>query len=277
MLGFRARPRLPPRKDAKGGTKMSRTCGRIHSPKKIYKWIRGTTAVWDLAVHDENGFAHTPDDTAKVELGAWSKLWRPTAPELQKLPSDKPSEWSFHALRSGIKHCPSGKARGADRSGMNEIKLLLEQVVRDLMVFLKCVEVKASWPPALREMLYLQLPEEGAKNAGERRPIALLPQVYRLWSACCRADVLAWRQLCKDRGETPVGQGALDETFDLAFLTEQRSAAGQHQTGASLIAANATSGGQRRILVQGIVSEGVTARCGLPLGCGHAVDMLHAF
>eukprot|EP00971_Amphidinium_carterae_P326446 6457234-Amphidinium_carterae.2 len=66
----------------------------------------------------------------------------------------------------------------------------------------------------------------------ERRPIVLLPQVYRLWSACCRADsLLAWRQLCKDRVETPVRQGALDETFDLASLTEERSAAGQHQAG----------------------------------------------
>eukprot|EP00971_Amphidinium_carterae_P115980 2297468-Amphidinium_carterae.1 len=51
-------------------------------------------------------------------------------------------------------------------------------------------------------MLYLQLPKEGAKNAGERRPIALLPQVYKLWSAYVRADVRAWRQLCKDRVAT---------------------------------------------------------------------------
>eukprot|EP00971_Amphidinium_carterae_P163778 3247280-Amphidinium_carterae.1 len=35
--------------------------------------------------------------------------------------------------------------------------------------------------------------------------------------------------------------------------------------------------GKRRILVQGAVSEGVTATCGLPHGCGHAVDMLHTF
>eukprot|EP00971_Amphidinium_carterae_P241328 4791843-Amphidinium_carterae.1 len=134
------------------------------------------------------------------------------------------------------------------------------------------------------EMLYLQLPKEGARNAGERRPIALLPQVYRLWSACCRADVVAWRQLCKDRGETPVGQGALDETFDLAYLTEQRTAAGQHQAGVFLdcskcyervplsmleqfaiesgyplyvlnVALNVYSG-QRRVLVRGAVSEG---------------------
>eukprot|EP00971_Amphidinium_carterae_P158964 3151879-Amphidinium_carterae.4 len=35
--------------------------------------------------------------------------------------------------------------------------------------------------------------------------------------------------------------------------------------------------GNRRILIQSAVSEGVTATCGLPPGCGHAVDMLHAF
>eukprot|EP00971_Amphidinium_carterae_P318382 6328237-Amphidinium_carterae.1 len=92
----------------------------------------------------------------------------------------------------------------------------------------------SSWPPDLKEMLYLQLPKEGTKNAGERRPIVLLPQVYRLRSACCRADVLSWRQLCKDRCETPVGQGALDKTSDLAYLTEERSAAGKHQAGVVL-------------------------------------------
>eukprot|EP00971_Amphidinium_carterae_P171455 3398698-Amphidinium_carterae.1 len=93
--------------------------------------------------------------------------------------------------------------------------------------------------------------------------------------------------------------GALDGTF----LTEQRTAAGKHQDGVFLdcnnyeqvplsmleqfaiesgyppyalnVALNIYSG-QRRILVQGAVSEGVTATCGLPPGCGHAVDMLHA-
>eukprot|EP00971_Amphidinium_carterae_P167749 3323766-Amphidinium_carterae.1 len=60
----------------------------------------------------------------------------------------------------------------------------------------------------------------------------MLPEICRLWS--CRIDVLAWRQLCKDRGETPVGQGAFDETFGLAYLIEELSAAGQHQAGAFL-------------------------------------------
>eukprot|EP00971_Amphidinium_carterae_P010407 205460-Amphidinium_carterae.1 len=100
-------------------------------------------------------------------------------------------------------------------------------------------------------------------------------------------------------------KGALDETFDVAYLTEERSAAGQHQPGVFLdcskcyervplrvfeefaiesgyplyalnVALNMYSGA-KRILVQGAISEGVTATCGLPPGCGHVVDMLHAF
>eukprot|EP00971_Amphidinium_carterae_P292113 5798955-Amphidinium_carterae.3 len=71
MHGFRAQLRQTPRRDV--------------SPKKIYKWVRGTTGVWDLAVHGEDGFAYTPDDTAKVELGAWNKLWRPGTPQFQKI------------------------------------------------------------------------------------------------------------------------------------------------------------------------------------------------
>eukprot|EP00971_Amphidinium_carterae_P205299 4074816-Amphidinium_carterae.1 len=35
--------------------------------------------------------------------------------------------------------------------------------------------------------------------------------------------------------------------------------------------------GRRRILIQGAVSDAVQATHGMPPGCGHAVDLLHAF
>eukprot|EP00971_Amphidinium_carterae_P279337 5545376-Amphidinium_carterae.1 len=252
-----------PKGDVTGGTSMSRTCGRLR-PR------RSTSGSELFTTRTVLPTRRMIRPKWNMVLGAWSKLWSPGTPKFQRLRNDKPSEWSYRTLRSVIKHCP----RGADRWGMSEIKLLPDQAVRDLVLFLKCVEVMASWPPALREMLYLQLPKEGAKNAGERRPIALLPQ---------------WRQLCKDRGETPVGQSALDETFARVFLDcskcyervplsmlEQLAI----ESGCPLCALNVALNmysGQRRMLVQGAVSEGVTATCGLPPGCGHAVDMLHAF
>eukprot|EP00971_Amphidinium_carterae_P103979 2059325-Amphidinium_carterae.1 len=111
--------------------------------------------------------------------------------------------------------------------------------------------------------------------------------------------------MCRARGEVPMGEGALDETFDLAFKTDARNVSQQHQAGVFLdcskcyeraplaqleqfaiepqfecglplyalnCALNMYSG-SRWILV----SESVKSTCGLPPGCGLAVDLLHAF
>eukprot|EP00971_Amphidinium_carterae_P338364 6475640-Amphidinium_carterae.1 len=95
---------------------------------------------------------------------------------------------------------------------------------------------------------------------------------------------------------------ALDETFDLAFKTEARNASRVFQAGVFLdcskcyervplaqleqlaiesgfrlyalnCALNMYSG-SRRILIQGAVSDAVQSTCGLPPGCGLAVDLL---
>eukprot|EP00971_Amphidinium_carterae_P162416 3219579-Amphidinium_carterae.1 len=109
---------------------------------------------------------------------------------------------------------------------MSELKLLPPAAVIDLAQFLKTVELTGVWPEQLREMLYLQLPKDGAREAGQRRPIALLPQVTTSKSGVIDA--------ARGRGEVPVGEGALDETFDLAFKTEARNARRQHQAGVFL-------------------------------------------
>eukprot|EP00971_Amphidinium_carterae_P125102 2478732-Amphidinium_carterae.1 len=154
-------------------------------PKRIYKWIRGTVVVWDLAIRGSNGCALTPDESAQ----AWSgPVW------LRSVVTDDPSAWSASTISKIVKRCPAGKARGVDRWGMSEFKLLPPAAVLDLAQFLTTVELTGVWPEQLREMLYLQLPKDGAREAGQRRPIALLPQVYRLWSAACKQDVKQWRQ-----------------------------------------------------------------------------------
>eukprot|EP00971_Amphidinium_carterae_P050241 990069-Amphidinium_carterae.1 len=54
-------------------------------------------------------------------------------------------------------------------------------------------EQQGQWPEELRELLYLQLPKEGATQAGQRRPIALLPMVYRVWAAWQKHRINEWR------------------------------------------------------------------------------------
>eukprot|EP00971_Amphidinium_carterae_P185957 3691467-Amphidinium_carterae.1 len=55
------------------------------SPKRIYKWIRGNVVVWDLAISGADRFALTPDQAAKTELEAWSKLWEPGSVRLRSV------------------------------------------------------------------------------------------------------------------------------------------------------------------------------------------------
>eukprot|EP00971_Amphidinium_carterae_P069777 1380868-Amphidinium_carterae.1 len=44
-----------------------------------------------------------------------------------------------------------------------------------LCEFYQVVETQGCWPESLRHILFLQLSKAGARYAGERRPIALLP------------------------------------------------------------------------------------------------------
>eukprot|EP00971_Amphidinium_carterae_P113521 2248983-Amphidinium_carterae.1 len=48
-----------------------------NSPSKLFKGVRGTTKVWDLAVRTLEGWASSPGEVATSELRAWSKLWKP--------------------------------------------------------------------------------------------------------------------------------------------------------------------------------------------------------
>eukprot|EP00971_Amphidinium_carterae_P250331 4969419-Amphidinium_carterae.1 len=92
-------------------------------PKRIYKWIRATAVVWDLAIRGDAGFAHLPDDAAQVEVDdAWSKLWQPGLFRLRRMVTNDPSAWN--ASTFAVKHCPTGKARGEDSWGMGDFKFL---------------------------------------------------------------------------------------------------------------------------------------------------------
>eukprot|EP00971_Amphidinium_carterae_P049176 969142-Amphidinium_carterae.1 len=70
-------------------------------------------AVWDLAILSEDGYALSPDQAARAELEAWSKLWQPGHTTFPAKVTSQ-SSWVTGDLRSVIRHCPLGKARGVD-------------------------------------------------------------------------------------------------------------------------------------------------------------------
>eukprot|EP00971_Amphidinium_carterae_P345784 6486915-Amphidinium_carterae.1 len=161
-----------------------------NAPRKIFKWLRGKTLVWNLAVSLDGRWAAGPAQVAELEVQAWSALWqgrrvvqdvpRRTRWPPRPLVCDSPSPDLVHALLK-----KAGKrALGADRWAYPELLALvcpggsLEALSR-LCEFYQVVETQGYWPESLRDILFLQLPKAGARNAGERRPIALLPVVYR--------------------------------------------------------------------------------------------------
>eukprot|EP00971_Amphidinium_carterae_P082354 1628259-Amphidinium_carterae.3 len=249
------------------------------SPKKIYKWIRGTAAVWDLAILHENGYALSSDQAAQSDLIAWSKLWQPGRSTFPNKHTSA-SSWRTGDLRAVIKYCALGKARGVDRWSIAELRLLINQAIEDLATMLKIVEAEGTWPKAIRTSSCLR------KELGTLVKGAL--SLYFPKSTYCGVRYAATML-------EPGGPGvpALDETFDLAFETEKITAAGQAgifldctleqfalESGYpayALYAALNMYAGRRRVLLQGGVSDPVTATHGMPPGCGHAVDLLHAF
>eukprot|EP00971_Amphidinium_carterae_P199916 3967900-Amphidinium_carterae.1 len=108
------------------------------------------------------------------------------------MPKDESMAGSSTSKTCGVLAQENIQTRGADRWGMTEIKLLTLQAVKDLVASLKCVEAM-----------------------GERRPITLVLQVY--WSAACRADVLARRQLCKARVRRLLGKVPLRMLVEFAI------------------------------------------------------------
>ena len=79
----------------------------------------------------------------------------------------------------------------------------------------------------LRTSSTLQLPKPGATTARTRRPIALLPMLYRIWAATRKWDLQVWRDKQRGLGHRPVGEGALDTAFLLAREAEANSAKGR--------------------------------------------------
>ena len=205
-------------------------------------------------------------------------------------------------IREVVQHYPKDKAKGADGWQAQELQQLPDTAWVILAEIYGLVEFTGDWPAQVKNLLYLQLPKPGATTAGTRRPIALLPMLYRIWAATRKRDLQVWRDKQRGLGHRPVGEGALDTAFLLAREAESNSAKGrpfgaifldcskcyervnlahlhtklqEAQVPKHLIApALNMYHAARRCLVSGAVSSEVFATHGIPPGCGLAVDFI---
>ena len=118
------------------------------------------------------------------------------------------------SLLAILKGVPKDKALGPDGWSFGDLLALGPSGLDKLGETYRVVESICRWPAALSQLFTLQLPKVRAKDAGQRRP--LLPVIYRLWAARRKHIKKDWREARRQVGETPVGNGALDEAFGLA-------------------------------------------------------------
>ena len=173
----------------------------------------------------------------------WVPLWRrrPVAQlpedwlvELDGLPPfpDR-SPWTGALVRSLLRSMPRRKAVGLDGWSVPELRLLPDALLDWIADLLETVERTGRWPETLQRPEGLLLAKAGgdAGDPMDRRPIWLLPMLYRLWAAG-RAQLFAqWR------ASWPGGDGAFgaeELAWQLALDLEAAEAAGEDVCGAAL-------------------------------------------
>eukprot|EP00972_Heterocapsa_arctica_P020261 2989334-Heterocapsa_arctica.AAC.1 len=87
-------------------------------------------------------------------------------------------------VRRVVNNLADGTAKGVDGWSPAELRALSRTHFQGLMDILNKVE-QLKWPEGLDPIIAL-IPKEGADNEGQRRPIYILPYIYRVWMAVRR-------------------------------------------------------------------------------------------
>ena len=173
----------------------------------------------------------------------WRPLWQrgvgPAPPEdwaaeLDGLPPFPPRQpWSAGLVRATLAAMSKGKAPGLDGWGVAELRSLPDTLLVLVAELFEAVEGSGRWPEQLRCPEGLLLPKAGAKDPGdptERRPIWLLPMLYRVWAAGRARTFARW---CASWDGSP-DQGAEQLAWELALDLELAEASGEEIAGAAL-------------------------------------------
>ncbi|CAK0862848.1 unnamed protein product [Prorocentrum cordatum] len=174
--------------------------------------------------------------------GPWRALWqRQSAPPLGEewlqaldgLPAfPERAPWTAETVSSLLRRMPRRKKPGLDGWTVKELRLLPPELHGWIAELFEEIEACGSWPSELVEPEGLLLPKPGGgADPMDRRPIWLLPILYRLWAAG-RARLFARRRL-RWAGEE-VQRGAEELAWELALELEAAEALSETIAGAAL-------------------------------------------
>jgi len=126
-----------------------------------------------------------------------------------------------------LKKMKRGKAPGLDGWLVEESRLLPGEILQSIAELFETVEVDGKWPAAL----WLLLPKAPGEGPFDRRPIWLLPILYRAWAAGRAQAFAQWRRSWR-KADGDVGAEEL--TWELAVELESAEAADETVCGAAL-------------------------------------------
>ena len=110
--------------------------------------------------------------------------WLAELVSLPPFPARTPS--TARVIRDVLKRMAKRKAAELDGWTVAELRLLPDEVLELIASLFEAVEAQAGWPTEFCAPVGLLLPKGGASEPDDpmdRRPILLLPMLYRAWAA----------------------------------------------------------------------------------------------
>ena len=209
------------------------TCDVARGGRRVFRWVKQPSLQEPAPlVHTPDGLSGGPAAELAMAGPAWQALWaqRDESPPAEAnlraavrgLPAfPQPPAILPPATAAGIWALPLGTAPGPDGWTAEELRLWGPHHIAALTALFAAVERLGRWPSGLAAADVVLLPKPGGPpdQALQRRPITLLPVIYRLWARLRLSAVDHWRaQWDPAAGDAPKGPDgqAWDLSWDLA-------------------------------------------------------------
>eukprot|EP00972_Heterocapsa_arctica_P094632 13954074-Heterocapsa_arctica.AAC.1 len=136
-------------------------------------------------------------DRLKLAEETWGGLWVVDAEELPTFDKQRMPLITEDEVRRVLNNLTDGKAKGIDGWSPAELRALSNTHIKGLADILNKVEKYQRWPHGLHPMIAL-IAKDGAETEGQLRPIAILPYIYRVWTAVRKSKVKQWAMKLND-------------------------------------------------------------------------------
>ena len=175
--------------------------------RRLFRWLRqGRDPGLCPAVQVDGEWRGGPGAQLDRATAAWQPLWtRADSPHPEEAawlrhlallpPFPSPPPLSVDECRLAFAALPTGRAPGLDGWDGAELRLWPRPLVDITCGLLRAIERLGRWPQGLLRAEVVLLPKPGGDPGDplQRRPITLLPVLYRLWARLRWPVVQAWR------------------------------------------------------------------------------------